>query len=548
MRARSLDARLGRAIFVTAFAVYLLSSGREPPWGDANVQYMVAESLVRRAAIDIPKPWPDDLPRGRDGKFYSTYPIVTSLVQVPGVALLEGAGALSKDSRPLARPLTSHLACSAFGALACLLFFRLCRQRRLSLRAASAATAILAFATTTWVYAHYSYSEIAQAAFFTGFVLHLLRVDEDPTPARARWLGLYAGLLFSTKYIYAAALLGGAALLAFRLRRDRRDRRLLGRLALHAAATSAPFAVLAMIYNYLCWSSPISTGYHPYFETYWGEHPLVGLWGMFLSPGKSVFLYSPPLLLGAAALPRLWRDHRRACLAVLATAGPVLAVYSRYKLNGDYAWGPRFVVFLVPALALGFAVLLDAWLAEPARRLRRAVLALFVALGLAVQLLGNAFYWDHFIRISMDARTAWLGSPNRGGAIIPIRADGRCDSCFEDVHQLEWLPPFQPILGHLWLLRATIRGDDAIAAEADAPWKRHTRLALPIAGSYARVRIDWWGLLWIKDFPKTRTAGVVLLLLFLAGAAAGARSWWRAHRAARAGPGPDDTPVPENAT
>ncbi|HWU91541.1 MAG TPA: hypothetical protein VN253_29940 [Kofleriaceae bacterium] len=536
---RSLDARLARAIFVTTFAVYLLSSGREPPWGDANVQYMVAESLVRRAAIDIPKPWPDDLPRGRGGTFYSTYPIFTSLVQVPGLALLEGATALSKDARGLAKPLTSHLACSAFGALACVLFFQLCRQRRLSRRAASAATAILAFATTTWVYAHYSYSEIAQAAFFTGFVLHLLRVDEDPTPARARWLGLHAGLLFSTKYIYAAAILGGAALLAWRLRRDRR---LLGRLARNAAATSAPFAAAALIYNFLCWGSPISTGYHPYFETYWGEHPLVGLWGMFLSPGKSVFLYSPPLLLGLAALPRLWRDHRPACLAVLAAAAPVLAVYSRYKLNGDYAWGPRFAVFFVPALALGFAVLLDAWLAAPVRWLRRAVLALVVALGVAVQLLGNAFYWDHFIRISMDARTAWLGAPNRAGAIIPVRADGRCDSCFEDVHQLEWLPPFQPILGHLWLLRATLRGDDAKQAEADAPWKRHTSLALPIASSYARVRLDWWGLLWISDVPGTLIPGAALLLLFLAAALAGARAWLRAHRAARAGP--EDAPAP----
>ena len=532
MRERSLDARLARAIFVTTFAAYLLTSGREPPWGDANVQYMVAESLVRRAAIDIPKPWPDDLPP-RDGKFYSTYPLLTSLVQVPGVALLEGAAALSPASRGLARPLTSHLACSAFGALACVLFFRLCRQRRLSRRAASAATAILAFATTTWVYAHYSYSEIAQAAFFTGLVLHALRVDEDPTPARARWLGLYAGLLISTKYIYAPAVLGAAVFLAWP---RRRDPRLLGRLAAHAAAAAAPFALAILVYNYLCWGSATSTGYHPYFEAYWGENPLVRLWGMFLSPGKSVFLYSPPLVLGLAALPRLWRDHRRACLAVLATAGPVIAVYSRYKLNGDYAWGPRFIVFVVPALALGFAVLLDAWLVEPARRVRRAVLALVVALGVAVQVLGNAFYWDHYIRITMDARTAWLGTPNRGGAIIPVRADGRCDSCFEDVHQLEWLPAFQPILGHAWLLRATLRGDDAAAAEAYAPWKRHTRLALPIARSYARVRVDWWGLLWITDFPRARGPGVVLLVLLLGATLAGARAWRRAHRAARDAP------------
>jgi hypothetical protein len=321
--------------------------------------------------------------------------------------------------------------------------------------------------------------------------------------------------------------------LAWRLRRDRR---LLLRLALAAATTSLPFAVVAMVYNTLSWGSPLSTGYAPYFDSYWGENPLVALWGMLFSPGKSVWLYSPPLLLGLGALPRLWREHRSACIAVLATAGPVLAVYSRYKLNGDYAWGPRFIVFLVPALGLGFAVLIDAWLARPPSWLRRGVLAGAFALGVAVQLLGNAFYWDHFIRISMDARTAWLGAPNRTGAIIPVRADGHCDSCFEDVHQLAWLPPFQPILGHLWLLRSAIRGDDARAAEADAPWHRHTQLALPIDASYARVRIDWWGLLWLADFPATRIAGAVLLLVLLAAAALGARRWLAAHRQTPATP------------
>ena len=84
-------------------------------------------------------------------------------------------------------------------------------------------------------------------------------------------------------------------------------------------------------------------------------------------------------------------------------------------------------MFVVPALGLAFAVLLDAWRAEPARRLRKVVLGAVIALGVTVQLLGNAFYWDHYIRISMDARDAWLGGPNRRGAIIPVRANGRCD-------------------------------------------------------------------------------------------------------------------------
>lgn len=535
-----LDRRLARVVFLATFAVFLLASGREPPWGDGNVQYMVADGLVHRGTLAIPKPWPDDQPRGRNDQNYSTYPLATSVIQIPGLLVQDAIGAISPRARGLGRPLTSHLAYAALGALTCALFYKLCRERRLSQRAASGATAVLAFATTIWVYAHYSYSEIAQAAAFTGLVREMLRLEAEPTPHRARRFGLWAGLLFGVKYIYAASLIGAALYLAWALRKQRPQR-----LILAAASTALPSLIAALIYNALCWGSPFATGYSAYFDQYWGEHPLVALWGMALSPGKSVFLYSPPLVLGLAALPRLWRDHRAACLAILAAGAPVVAVYSRYKLNGDYAWGPRFIVFLVPVLGLGFAVLLDAWLRAPAtkratRWLRRGVLATTIACGVAVQLLGTAFYWDHFIRLSMDAREQWLGRPDRSGAIIPVRADGHCDSCFEDVHQLQWLPPFQPIRGHLWLLGATLAGDDPVEAERSAPWHDYTRLRVDLSRNYPRVRLDWWGMLWLKDFPATRGAGIALLIALLAASLTGAIAWRRAHRLARS----DHAPAP----
>jgi len=523
------DRSLVRAIFVTTLAVYLLTSGREPPWGDCNIQYMTAESMLKRGALDIPKAWPDDLPPDEHGKFYSTYPLLTSVAQMPGILLLEAAAAISPPSRGLAKPLTSHLACSLFGALTCVLFFQLCRQRKLAQRTALAATGILVFGTTIWVYAHYSYSEIAQTAMFTGFLLSVLRTDEDPTPGQARWLGLYAGLLFSMKYIYAPGILGGVAFLAWRHRKRALP------LIPHAALTGAPFLIASLVYNYLCWGSPLSTGYTPYFATYWGENPLISLWGTFLSPGKSLLLYSPPLILGLVGIPRLVRDHRAACLAILAIAGPVLLVYSRYKLNGDWAWGPRFAVFVVPAFALSFAVVLD--------HVRRWAVTAFVVLGVCVQLLGISLYWDHFIRIGTEVRQQWLGQPNRKGAIIPVRADGHCDSCFEDIHQMEWLPPFQPILGQWWLVRSLIAGDDAIQAEANAPWHRHTSLAFNITDAYNRARLDWWGMLWIKDFPRYRLVGMILLALMLGASAGGVLMWIRARRAAEP-PSPPRDPAP----
>jgi hypothetical protein len=83
--------------------------------------------------------------------------------------------------------------------------------------------------------------------------------------------------------------------------------------------------------------------------------------------------------------------------------------------SGDWCWGPRYLLFMVPVLLLPAVLALDHLLG--ARR-RVAVVAAgsFFAVGLFVQVLGNAFYWDHFIRISQEARSRWLGSPNRAGA------------------------------------------------------------------------------------------------------------------------------------
>src|SRR4029077_19432717 len=137
----------------------------------------------------------------------------------------------------------------------------------------------------------------------------------------------YGGLLFATKYIYAPGIACGALLLVWRHRALKKQ---LVSLALHAIATAAPSVIASLTYNYLCFGSPLATGYGAYFDKHWGENPLTRLWAMFLSPGKSIFLYSPPLILGIAALPRLGREHRAACLSVIAAAAPVLLVYSRY--------------------------------------------------------------------------------------------------------------------------------------------------------------------------------------------------------------------------
>jgi hypothetical protein len=117
------------------------------------------------------------------------------------------------------------------------------------------------------------------------------------------------------------------------------------------------------------------------------ETPLsVGLYGFLLSPGKSVFIFAPPILLALLGLPRLWR--RDPGLAALAALLPLayLFLFARYnQWEGAYCVGPRY---LVPALAL-LCLALGPALAGAGRWLRAAALALLL-IGFVVQGIGLA--------------------------------------------------------------------------------------------------------------------------------------------------------------
>lgn len=518
----------GLAIFIATFTFYMFTSSREVAWGDARSMWELANKLLD-GEIHVNHPWPDDM-KPQDGKFYSIAPIGTAIVHVPGAVIAQIGHWYSPRHDALVKPLAIHVGPSLMGALSCLLFFWLLLDLGVRRRTASTCTAILAVATTLWVYARMPYSEILQVACFLGLFRAVLRVADKPTRREALWFGVWAGCLFNAKYVFAAAIIGGAIVIAWTLRKRRAE---LAVVAKWAAVTGTPFLVLALVYNEARWGSIFKSGYEPYLDAYFGGSMFDGAWGMLASPNKSAFLYSPPLVLAMLALPRAVRAMPRLGFAMLAMVVPVFLIYCTYRSwSGDYAWGPRFFVWAVPVLLVPLAW----WIDHPGRlgrlsRWRTVVLGAVVAAGVTVQLLGSALYWDHFIRISIDVKNQWLGQPNRKGAYIQERGRGHCDSCFEDTYELLWTPAFQPIRGHWWLVKSLWREDDAKSAQADAPWRTYTTLEMRIPESYARARIDWWGLLWIKDAKHTWREGMAIGLALLGVLAFGIWRWIRLHRA-----------------
>ncbi len=513
------------AIFVAVLSWNLLSSGREPAWGDAHGMWEVADRLLSRGSIAISTRWPEDIPPGRGGKYYGIAPIGPSLIHMPGAALAQLSHAVAPSYDPLVRPLATHLGPSALGALACVVFFLLLGDLGIRARTASAATVILACATTTWVYAHYPYSEILQLTAFLGLFRQVLRTAEDPSRRNALWLGVWAGALLNAKYVFASAIVGGMVVIVWALRK-RLDE--LWRVVGWTAVTGVPLLALALAYNWARWGSIARTGYEPYLDAYFGGSLFDGAWGMLGSPNKSALLYSPPLVLALIALPAAVRARPRLGLAMLTMVVPVFAIYCTYRSwSGDYAWGPRFFVWATPVVLVPIAWALDA----ATTRLRRALVVGVVALGIVVQLLGNALYWDHFIRIAIDAKNQWLGQPNRSGSYIAARGRGHCDSCFEDTYPVLWTPAFQPIRGHWWLVKSIARHDTPATAQRDAPWRSYTTLQVNLGATYPRARLDWWGMLWIADAPRTRPLGLAVLGALLVSLSWGVWRWrqrWRA--------------------
>ena len=487
----------GADVFVGFTCLYLLTAGRSPPFGDARPMWEAAESLARHGSLAIEMRWPVNAPAGVGGHYYPVAALLAVLIHFPGALLQRLLASVAPGRAPQFIAITSQLAPVLIGAAIPALFFRVLGRLGHGVRQAALGALLLGTGTSLWVYAHRPYSEILQAACFLLFLDALIQAGERPSRRTALWFGATAALLVNTKNVYFACLPGAAAYLFWRLGSQRGARK---EVVIGAVLGLLPGLVALGLYNHLRWGSVFDSGYGRVTVGFWRENVFTGLWGQLLSPGKSVFLYSPPLLAALAGVGLLWRRRRHVAVAVVATVVPVALLYCRYLFwSGDWAWGPRYLVFALPALLLPVVELFgppqeDAAAPAPGGHRRRAgqlaVGALWIA-GVVVQLLGNAFYWDDFINVSRQAQHAWLGRPDVSGTAL---APAPCFSCFEEVYPVQWLPAMQPIAGHWWLLHHKLTGDDWQAAEADAGWKRYTSRTLNIAESYRGAEIDWWPL------------------------------------------------------
>lgn len=380
MRPRLVTA-LGVCLFVAS--VYIALGPGRIDIIDGQYRFEVARNIVEDWSIQLRDPFLSDAVNGILGT-YSPYGVSGSLTGVPLVALANLLGPPSQDRQQFFFSFTSALA----GATTAGVLFLFLAELGIAPRRALAWTLVAAFATLTFPVATSTFDQ-AQHGFFILLAcwLAFLSARRDSRVLAAAAGGALAFLVnFQITYTILIPTLALAALAPPNAPPGER-RRGLDRAAVVVFAGAVGILVWMGINNFRFGTLLAGVQMNPRHPPARGN-PFVGMTALLLSPGKSVFLYSPPTLIAVYGVVRLVSHQRRLGQAVVATCVLHLAMISSLTFyGGDWCWGPRYFAAVLPLLALGFV-----FIEVRSSGARAAVRAIVVA-GLCVQALALSI--DH---------------------------------------------------------------------------------------------------------------------------------------------------------
>lgn len=313
------------AVFACAFMIYLVFFGGHYVSGDNAQRIAWAKALIDCHCNNIAPylPGPDSASR----VVYTKYGIGQPLLHVPLILM---ARLFKRITRfPIEGPLNMLLYVFNAALGVALLYLLIVRQG-VRWRAAAVGALVIGVSSVWFAYSKVGYGEPIVANLIIAMVL---LADDHP------W---FTGLLGG----YAVAIRMDAilwvGLTGLIVPRDWK------KSWLPIALGTIPGLLLVAVSNYARTGSPLTSGYEQGFT----GSILVGLYGLLLSSGKSLFLFSPLMALYPVAAVKLWREprRRRFVLWTLVLLSAQLLLYAKWwDWSGDDAWGPRFLALATMA-------------------------------------------------------------------------------------------------------------------------------------------------------------------------------------------------------
>lgn len=358
---RITDRGVAFAIFGLLFSIYLFTYTGYIQSSDGLAMFATVESMVRRGEIDSNQLLWMGIQQGSfgpDGDLYSrkgigmgllAYPLLWLALYWPGIGLVHAALLLN----PFLTAWT--------GAL----LYRTGRRLGWKASTASATALIFGVGTLAWPYTQTFFSDpVCGWGLFA--TLHGLVCYAQS--GRKRYLmgsGAAWGIAYLARSVNLVTLpiFVGALLVALHRRHGKPGRVTIDRAFVDTLLRRhwrplvsfwlpvVASGLLSLWWNYARYGSIWESGYveSEAFSAPW----LFGIGGLLAGPARGFFWYSPILLLGILGISWFWRESRWLTTMILLISLVYLLLYGKwYMWHGGYSWGPRFLVPLVPLLAL----------------------------------------------------------------------------------------------------------------------------------------------------------------------------------------------------
>ena len=132
-----------------------------------------------------------------------------------------------------------------------------------------------------------------------------------------------------------------------------------------------------------------------------------GFYGIFFSAGKSIFLFSPLLILTLFVWKKFWQDHRETAVFLLVSFLLILLITAPFSYWTDETWSVRKLVSIIILLHLPLVSFFDKKIISLSKKL--LFLVVFV-LSVYIQILGSSYFYGKQLDILYEANVDSLAS------------------------------------------------------------------------------------------------------------------------------------------
>ncbi len=342
-------------VFFFFLSIYLFTGQGSIQSADGKIMYLLTQSMVENHSLSFT----ERVSQGDlEGAKFSKYGIGMSVLAVPFYITGKALSAVLPVEPSYATLFCVSMVNAFISALTCLLIYRLGRERFGFFHRTSVLLAIgYGLSTIAWFYSEDFMSEPATSLFLLAAVFSVTGSDAGQKKRNLLWAGVFIGLALTCRLATLVTVPG--FLLYMILNRENAPAWKIRSLIMNTARFLIPvacFICLIFLYNYVRFQNIFETGY----EKGFGTEGWTGLLGILFSPGKSVFLYNPLLIVGCLALPAFIKTKSKMAWLFGWIVGVHLVLFSFWhSWYGGSGWGPRLMLVALPYLILPVGFLLQ---------------------------------------------------------------------------------------------------------------------------------------------------------------------------------------------